>query len=203
KMRYQVAQQFQQLGDHKASAEQYLAAVKKEPSLFSYDYWSIMQVFQQAKMMDELTKAFDEMDPKTMGGQYYVYMRIVQPLLSQERTREQGLKLFRKAWQAFPDSRQWMMQSLYDDSLWSLPELYEYAREAVVPGAEMFPDTWQSSDQVIQYSNDGRTTGLFTRLLDMARRQNRLVSLGREVDEALKRHPSWSAGKALKVILDL
>src|SRR5439155_12945678 len=51
--------------------------------------------------------------------------------------------------------------------------------------------------------NDGRTTGLFTRLLDMARRQNRLVSLGREVDEALQRHPSWTAGKALRVILDL
>jgi tetratricopeptide (TPR) repeat protein len=203
KMRFQVAQQFQNLGDHKAAAEQYLAAIKKEPSLFSYNYWYIMQTFQQAKMWDELTKVFDELDAKTMGGQYYAYMQIVQPLLSQEKTREQGLKLFRKAWQAFPDSRQWMMQYLHDDSLWSLPELYAFAKEAVVPGAEMFPDTWQGSDQVINYANDGRTTGLFTRLLDMARRQNRLVSLGREVDEALKRHPSWSAGRALKVILDL
>src|SRR5262249_49401124 len=134
---------------------------------------------------------------------YNVYMQIVQPMLSQEKTREQGLKLFRKAWQAFPDSRQWMMQYLYDDSLWALPELYAFAREAVLPGVEMFPDTWQGSDQVINYANACRTRGLFTRLLDMARRQNRLVSLGREVDDALQRHPSWSAGRALKVILDL
>ena len=75
--------------------------------------------------LDELMKVFDEVDTKAMGGQYYVYIELVQPLLADEKTREQGLKLFKKAWQAFPDYRASMMGNFYDDALWQLPELYE------------------------------------------------------------------------------
>src|SRR5439155_9934440 len=155
---------------------QYAVALRKETSQYAYSYWEIMQAFQQAKMMDELMKVFDEVDTKAMGGQYYVYIELVQPLLADEKTREQGLKLFKKAWQAFPDYRASMMGNFYDDALWQLPELYDFAREAVIPKAEMFPDPWQGSDYIVSYSQDGRVTGLYTRLLDVARKQNRLVT---------------------------
>src|SRR5262249_27347665 len=49
---------------------------------------------------------------------------------------------------------------------------------------------------------DGRMTGLITRLLEVARRQNRVGPLTREIEQTLARHPTWGTGKALKAVMD-
>src|SRR5204862_7194232 len=118
-----------EIGEYAAAADQYVAALKKEPALFAYRYWEIQQTFAQAKKSKDLLKLFDEIDLKQLGGNYWSVLNMIQPLLSQEDSREQGLRLFKKAWAAFPEQRTQMLGYVYDDELWRLPELYAYARE--------------------------------------------------------------------------
>ncbi|HEY1377965.1 MAG TPA: DUF1583 domain-containing protein, partial [Gemmataceae bacterium] len=202
KLHYQLAQQFSETGDFADAADQYAAALRKEPGLFAYQYWEILQTFGQAQKSKDLVALFDEIDLKRLGGNYYAFLSVIQPLLSQRETRDQGLRLFRKAWAAFPEERPQMLGYVSDDELWRLPELYDYAREAVIPKGDGLADPWLGCEEGISYGGDGRVTGLYNRVADVARRQNRLGPLTREVDAALAKHPDWAAGRALRAVLD-
>ncbi len=203
KIQFQIAQQLQQVGELVAATERYRVAIRKDPALFASDYWDIEQVFAQAGKTEELVKLFDEIDLKAAGGNYWVFLNVLQPLFQQERTRAQGLKLFRKVWEAFPQERSHILGSLYQNELWQLPEVYDYARQAVIPQGDIVIDPWRGSEEVISYGGDGRVSAVVTRLLEAARRQNRLRPLTREVEEALAKRPGWSAGKALLAVLNL
>ncbi len=56
-------------------------------------------------IVSELIQLFDEIDIKSMGGNYWTFMNMLQPLFHDERTRERGMKLFRKVWDTFPQER--------------------------------------------------------------------------------------------------
>ncbi len=203
KVQFQIAQQLQQIGEFAASAERYKAALRKEPMLFAYRYWEIQQVFDQARKSEELIQLFDEIDIKGLGGNYWAFMNILQPLFSQDRTRAQGLKLFKKVWDAFPQERAQMMGYLYQNELWQTPEIYDYARQAVIPKGDDPVEPWRACDDVISYGGDGRVTGVVTRLLEAARKQNRLTPLTREIEQMVAKRPEWSGGKALLAVLNL
>jgi tetratricopeptide (TPR) repeat protein len=204
KVQYQIAQQLREIGEFAAAAERYRDALRKDASLFAYNYWEIQQVFDQAHKTEELIQLFDEIDLKNMGGNYWVFMNMLQPLFDNEQTRDRGMKLFRKVWEAFPQERAQLLGSLYREELWQLPEIYEYARQAVIPITdEPVADPWRGSDQVIYYGGDGRVNAVITRLLEATRRQNRLRTLTGEIEQVLSKHPEWSAGKALLAVVNL
>ena len=95
------------------------------------------------------------------------------------------------------------MGNLYDEGIWQLPEMYDYAREAVIPKPNRpLPSPWTSIDRIMSYSRDGKATGLVTRVLQVARKQNRLAALHGEVQQALKTSPKWTGGEALLALLD-
>ena len=126
KLRYSVANQLAQSGEHAAAVPHYHDAIKKDPSLFTFNPWMVQQTFQQAKKMDELVKLLEEIDLRTLGGNFWSITQIVQTLLQDEKQRPAALRLFRKAWKAFPDRREYMIGSLYDEQIWLLPETYDY-----------------------------------------------------------------------------
>jgi tetratricopeptide (TPR) repeat protein len=204
KVQYQIAQQLREIGEFAAAADRYRDALRKEPELFAHNYWEIQQVFDQAQKTEELIQLFDEIDFRNLGGNYWTFMNLLQPLFDNERTRARGMKLFRKVWDAFPQERPQLMSSLYRDELWQLPEVYEYARQAVIPRTdEPVADPWRGSEQVIYYSGDGRVNAVVSRLLEASRRQNRLRPLTREIEQVLSKRPEWSAGKALLAVVNL
>ena len=127
KLRYSVANQLAESGEHAAAVPHYHDAIKKDPSLFTVNPWMVQQTFQQAKKMDELVKLLEEIDLRALGGNFWAVTQIVQTLLEDEKQRPAALRLFRKAWQAFPDRREYMIGSLYDEQIWQLPETYDYA----------------------------------------------------------------------------
>ncbi|HTU17039.1 MAG TPA: DUF1583 domain-containing protein [Gemmataceae bacterium] len=204
KVQYQIAEQLREIGEFAAAADRYRVALRKEPALFTNNEWEIQQVFDQAHKTDELIQLFDEIDLKSMGGNYWSFMNMLQPLFNQERTRPLGLKLFRKVWNAFPQERAQLMGALYQNQLWQLPEIYDYARQAIIPRTdEPVADPWRGSDQINSYNGDGRVNGVVTHMLEATRRQNRLRPLAREVEQVLSKRPEWSAGKALLAVLNL
>ncbi len=102
KFRFAMAQQLQQSNEGAAALEQYKIAIKLEPTFFAYRYWEIIQLFEQQGQQEELAKIFDEIDLRKLRH-YHTVLQAIQPMLQNEKSREHGLKLFRKAWDAYPE----------------------------------------------------------------------------------------------------
>ena len=200
-LRYQVAEQLANSGQYPAALEHYRAAIKKEPALFARNYSRVQQAFRQAKKLDELAALLDEVDLRSLGN-YSAATNIVQILLQDQTTQEAGLRIFRKAWQAFPEQRATLMSRLYNDQLWQLPEIYDYGRQALIPnGAVALANPWAGIDNITSYSQDGKVTGVLTRMLEVAAKQGKLDDLAKEAEQALVKVPGWIGGKALIAVL--
>jgi tetratricopeptide (TPR) repeat protein len=202
RLRFQVAQQLEQAGERDAAMAQYKIAIKLEPSVFGNSYWQIQNLFMQANKLDELGQVLDEVNVSKLGY-FWSVTQPVMALLQNEPTREIGLKLFKKAWNAFPQQQRYILGNLYDPSIWRLPEMYDYAKQATIPRADTEADPWQAASEVINYGGEGRVDGVVTRLLAVARRQQRLPELRGEVAAALARRPDWTCGKALLAAIDI
>ncbi len=200
KVRFAMAQQLQQINERVAAVEQYKIAIKLEPTYLMNRYWEIIQLFQQQGKQEELAKIFDEIDFRKIRA-YYVVLQIVQPMLQDEKTREHGLQLFRKAWAAFPEERSQMMSYINDGDVSILPEIYSYACEAVLPRGDTAAQPWRGAEEITYYNNG--PTGPINKLLELARQQNRIEPLRKEVAELVKQKPQWQAGKAMLAIIDL
>jgi tetratricopeptide (TPR) repeat protein len=212
RLRFQVAQQLLQAGNVDDAIEHYKAAIKKEPALFGQNYPQMQQAFRRANKTAELVSLLDDVD-LTATGNVTTVMRILQMSLMNDGDQEAGLKLFRRAWDAFPGSRMMMIRSLQRNELWKLPEVQEYARQAVISCAALSAtDPWGSSQQVISFTSTnlrGNATGNvmtivtpMTHLVDVAQSQDALPALKQEVEQALEKHPAWLGGKVLLAVLD-
>jgi tetratricopeptide (TPR) repeat protein len=202
KLRFQIATEMLQSGDSAGAVEHFTASIKKEPSLYMYRYWEIQSAFQQAGKMEDLAKIFDEIDLKPFGNNPWAIQQIVSTMTQEEKTRDLGMKLFRKMWKTHPDSRPNMLANLDGDAVWQLPEIYDYVREAVIPAAGRTTlSPWASVDHIYSWNGDGKVTGVVTRLMEGATKQNKIDVLAKEIDEGLKRFPEWSGGRAIKAVI--
>jgi tetratricopeptide (TPR) repeat protein len=202
KLRYTVAQQLQQGGDNAAALTQYTAAIKLDPSLFGNNYYELIRAFSQQNKYEDLGKLVDEMDVRKVRY-YYAVANVVGDLLRNEKTKEIGMRLFKKGWEAFPQERGSFLGQMDDEAVWRLPEIYDYARQAVIPKEDSTADPWQSAEQIMSYGQEGRVDGVITRMMAIARKQQRLPELRTEVAAALTKRPDWVGGKAMLAVIDI
>ena len=202
-LRYQVAQQLRSIGDKAGAVESFLRAIRLDPAVYSNDYWEINQLFREQKKSEELVKVFEEVDLRKGGTNFYAYTEIVQSLLQNEATQQQGLTLLKKVWEAFPDDRNYIMGNFYRDQVFQLPEMFEYAKAGLLPTDDGPAEPWHAVEDLTSYGGDGRIDGIVSRALNVARQQNRIVSLRQDIDGAVRKHPEWRAGKAILAIIDL
>jgi tetratricopeptide (TPR) repeat protein len=204
KLRYQVASQLEQAGEREAAIEQYTIAIKLDPSVLMYRYWQVQNLFGQANKMEDLAKLLDEVDLRKVGY-YWAVAEVINSLLTNDKGRELGLKLFRKTWEAFPQYRSQLLSQLYDDSIWRLPEIYAYTRQAVIPREDSEIEPWEMATDIVNWGggNEGRMDAVVTRMLTIARKQQRLPELRAEVTEALAKRPDWTGGKALLAAIEI
>jgi len=201
RLRFQLAKQVERDGEFQAAAEFYLAAFRMDPALFTRDSYNLRRVFEQARRVNDLVEWLESIDLKSLG-RYYVVSNVISDLLRNSNTRSRGIELFRRAWKAYPTYRAEMLGSMYDDRLWRTPEMYDYAREAVLPSAQRAQlAPWSGVDQIRSWSGDGTATGVVTRLLTAARKQNKLDSLRQEVEQRVEDIPQWLGGQALLAVL--
>jgi tetratricopeptide (TPR) repeat protein len=200
--RLQIALQLIQQGDAIAAVEHLRAVLKKEPTLFGRQYYQFDNAFRQANKHDELVALVEGIDVRLLGS-YSMSANIAVNLMTDPRTRDRGVQLYRKVWDAFPANRPYLVQNLYNDQVWQIPEVYELARRAFIPGPDQPQvDSWAGLDSN-SFSSDGRAMGSFSRLLDATARQGKTADLDRDVEAALKRFPDWNAGKILHALLQL
>src|SRR5204863_349181 len=105
-------------------------------------------------------------------------------------------------WKEFPEQRAELVGRLWNDEIWRMPEMYDYARQAVLPAeGDARVDAWAAVSNIWGWDGDGKVIGVATRLLDTAGRQNKAEPLARDVEAALKKFPDWTGGKALLAVL--
>ena len=70
------------------------------------------------------------------------------------------MKLFRKAWKDMPDGRANMLSNMDNEAVWQLPEIFDNARDAVIPQVgKTSISPWESVDQIYSYMGNGKVTG--------------------------------------------
>ncbi|MEX2138330.1 MAG: DUF1583 domain-containing protein [Pirellulales bacterium] len=201
-LRFQYAQQLAQNNKHAEACDQYKLAIVAQPNLFGNRYYEIQRTFQQANRLTELASLLDQIDIRAFG-QYYYVMNTVQSLINQPNQQEIGVRLFKKAWAAFPQQRAELLRYMYDGRIWqAVPEMYDYARQAIIPSEETAQvDPWSGLSNPISYSSGGTISGMFTQMLTAATTANRLDDLRKEIAAAIEKRPEWSAGLAMLAII--
>lgn len=197
-----IANELTQVGEAETAIKLYRAAIKKDASLFGTQYGQVRNAFQRANKFDELVSLAEEIDLTALTDSNNI-SQLAQTLIQDPEKRERGLALFRRAWKAFPTQRQTLIATIQGDAITKLPELYEYARDAVIPAAgtaRLKP--WVNVEERLWANpNDGRLTSTVTMLLDIAARQRKLDTLEQELTKAVEAQPEWSGGKAILVIV--
>ncbi len=199
-LRYQIAAQLAQEGQAAAAIDHYKAALKKDPSLLSRNYFQVMNTFQQANKTDEFLALLDQIDLRSLGRSNVV-SNMIQNMLNDESKGPQAMKLFRKAWEAFPDERMNLVAVIRQDAFWQMPEMYDYALQGLIPdraGSSQSPyGEWYAFERIFSFNADGRVNSMVSKVLDLAVSQNRLDELIGQIEAARKKFPDWKPGKAL------
>jgi hypothetical protein len=199
---FHVGLQLVKGGDAAGGISHLKAAFTAHPDLIANNYWELEQAFRQANKLDDLAALFETID-LTRLRRFDGVERLVSELVQNPQTRGRGLQLFRKVWNALPNERTNLVTSFYNDEVWNLPEMYNYAREAIIPapGAGGV-ERWAGVDQIRSWSDGGHVDGPVERLIGAAAKQNKLDALEREVAESLGRTPDWSGGRALLAMIE-
>lgn len=201
--RYRYAQKLQAAGKPSEACDQYLVVLKQQPRLLSNDFYQIPQVFRQAKKEAELTRLMQEIDLKQIG-QYYYVIDFVNSLMRTPDQRPVALALLKKAMDAFPERRQYMLSNFYNDDVWELPEFYEFGKQVLVPRpSEAVNDRWMGLSQINSYSNDGTAYSVFGRVIKTAVKKNDLPKLREELVKAVEAQPTWKAGPVILAVVDV
>lgn len=201
-LRYQIAKQLAEEGQHAAAVPHYKAAIALQPSVLARDSWEVANCFRQAKKADDLIAILNEIDIRALG-QSYVVFNMIQNLSYDQQIRDALMPLFKKAWQAYPSERVDLLSYVRnDDTFWRKPESFEYVLEALIPTSGYSPyGQWNSFGSIISYSGDGRINSVLGRVLDLASSLNRLDDLRSRVSEATTRNPSWLPGSAIVALV--
>ena len=202
-LRYQIATQLTQEGQPAAAIEHYKVILAKDPSVLGRYISQVQRAFQQAGKGEELIALLEKTDLRQFG-QPYVVFNMISNLSFDDKLRDRSIPLFKKAWAAYPDERASLMSYVNNDQLWQLPEMIDYAREALLPKPGTFVplNQWNSVSQIISYNSDGRMNSMVGRLLDLAVAQGKLNELAAEVDATRKVLPAWKAGIVFSALID-
>jgi predicted Zn-dependent protease len=202
RIRMQVAAELAQSGDTAAALGHIRTALVKEPRLYAVYRREIHNAFQQQKKMGELLTLLEEVGLRSLDDPYSIAYMVV-PLLENPATVDEGMAHWRKIWEAYPDPSQrfrLLTDICWVKEIWSQPELYDQARQVMIPGATVTRvEPWLGLDvrSVGRSSPDGRILSLASRLLEAATRLGRLEDLAGHLEEPLRRLPQWLGGKAL------
>ena len=113
----------------------------------------------------------EQIDLRQLGQPYYRLQPDPEPVLNDDKLRDRAMPLFTKAWDAFPDERSHLLQLRPHERALADPEMYDYARESIVPKPDDVrppPTQWNAFAQILSYGGDGRMTSVVSRMLDLA-----------------------------------
>ncbi|AMV19156.1 DUF1583 domain-containing protein [Planctomyces sp. SH-PL14] len=193
-LRYRFAQQLQGSQKFSEACDEFLAALKLQPQLLSNDYYEVTRAFQSAKRLPDLTKFLEGIDLRRLG-QSYVVSNLLQNAMNNKEQRPAVMALFKKAWEQFPEQRQYFMTSFYNEEAWDSPEIVAYGKEMLLPTSALTKgNPWYGINQVNSYGGNGETYTAFQNLVKIGLKTNQLEAIRGEVAAAVEKNPDWKGG---------
>ncbi len=202
-LRFQVAQQLVQDGQAESALEHYKVILAKDPAIVARYFYQVIRAFQQAKQIEQLLGLIEQVDLRQLGDSYYL-IQLLGNVLDDDKLHDRAMPLLRRVWDAFPEEHSYLFSYLRNEKIWKNPEIYEFARDSVVPRPESFsaPLQWELFDAVLSNAPDGRMSTVVSRILDLATAQGRLEELSSQVDTLRKSLPDWIAGDVIRATID-
>ena len=203
--RYNLGQQLMQQGKHKEAVEHFKVALKKDPRLMRNNFYEIINSFQNADKMNDLAVIFDELDLKTFRQNPWELTNMISNMAYQEKTKDRAVDLFKRAWKELPDQRQQFLSNMNHDVFWQMPEIYDYARQGIIPTETSIQQNagWPGFGQIQSWGSEGKITTLMNRFLTIATTNKKLDELTTEIEVAQQKVKRWEGAKALLALIDL
>lgn len=207
----QAAADFERRKENQSAADRYLQVFERDPLRFAQDYFRYLRLFADADRLPQIADLM--LQPATLKrlqNHHHVVMETVQFLFAastrsdEDQTREKGLRLFRAAWQQFPNYRRSIVSNIHTDAMWELPELVKYAREGLIPGSmqQAIARPWQGLAEKLDHAADGSVRGTLSRIRTSLQQDSTLAdTYTRRVQQALKDYPTWHGGRVLLAVL--
>lgn len=198
--RLQIARSLVAAGNAKSSVPHYLFVLEKSPNATAQVLFEAENVIKKLGNAEDLARIV--LRSKVAANDFQrveMFARLVNQLEGPPIRGKLIIELFQKAWRESPDFRPQLAQRLLavSPSVWQQEEMWELAREVVLPAADrQAVATWSGVD-VLRLDNGRNIEGLMSRLLDLAQGQKKLDELARDTEAALKKHPGWLGGRAL------
>lgn len=200
---FQYAQQLEQAGKSAEACDQFLIVLKTKPELMADEMWRYGQLFEQAQRSLALAEAMETMDLKRTFRHPSYVMNVVQPLMQKPESREVGVRLFKHAVKEFANTRYQLFQNIYQDEIWSMPEVFELALQSVVPGkTETVTRPWLGLDQLYSASQGGHVNSNISQVIESAKRLNKLDQLRKAISERNGGLADWPAGQIYLALID-
>lgn len=202
---FQLAMQLVKSGKLDESLEHFKVVMQKQPRLIRNSIWEIQNAFESANKLTEFATLYEAIDFKNFRQNPYELTNLIENMSHREKTKNQAILLFKKAWEALPDQRANLLSSLNGEVFWTLPEIYDYARQGIIPTESSLKSggAWSGFGRVQHLTNEGKIATLMTRFLAVATQSKKLDELAAEVQQTQAKLKSWQAGVPLLALIDL
>jgi len=166
-------------------------------------------LMQQSNMPGEFIRLLNEIDFKAFSSlSHTVVMRAIAIAPADSALDKQIALLFQRAWKAFPEYRFYLVGVVARESVWQMPEMFDYAREAIFPGptvratfADYYPFRFAALAPLSpQNAPDKAARPAAIRLIDLAETRGSLESLVEQIDAARQKRPDWRAADFLRAM---
>lgn len=205
--KFQLAMKLLDAGKTREANEHLKVVFEKSPNLLANQPSLLLNKYRSLNKMEDLASLLESIDLKIYRQQpavvMNVMMNVIRTMSQQDQTRDRGLALFKKAWVDIPGMRSQLLNGMRDESFWKLPEIFDYAREGIIPSETALQQNSGLVYSGMSYGANGKLTTLHTRVLDIATSQNKLDVLHDDVAAAIKRMPAWTGGPVLLGLIDL
>ena len=195
----QLARQLERQGRLESACDVCRYLLEADSALFHRDYYRFIRLFEGNGRLDELAALVlrTGLHPESNG--HWGVQQLTERLLPAHE--ELGLRLFAAAWHAWPDSRSALLANVSHDAIWSLPEVFTYGRNGLLPTEETMVGTWHGIADHVQVRGQGIVTGTLTRMLQLPVTTDRAEDFLSSIHSAIEMQPTWTGGQIYAALL--
>src|SRR5437763_16899534 len=96
------------------------------------------------------------------------------------------------------------MSSFNDSQAWSNPEIFDFAKQAVIPTADTARQSpWYGIGDVMYFGGEGKVHTVLMNLLEAGTKNNELPAVRELVAKAVGEMKEWRGGPAVLAMIDL
>ncbi|MEM9643633.1 MAG: DUF1583 domain-containing protein, partial [Planctomycetota bacterium] len=202
-LRLQFAKHLEKAGKNTEACDQYLTLLKIQPDWVTSDLYQVQRVFQRSERQADLVKGISSINLKSISQPYYI-SNIARSLLDDDENTDAAIALLERAFDAFPQYRQSMLQNVRSNDIWKNERFYRFAKKIVLPSElDMNANSWSGFDQIRSYSGDGKVNVFFNEMLTGLKSTDHIDDLEDSILQLVGSHSDWKSGEAMLAFIEM